>query len=278
MKTVWYVIKYLLWAALGTVLVFIIYFTTVYFLQEKFLFPAKSGCAAAPQYIKKTEYLVGTENNYQLNAWYIESSAPRATVLYLHGNAGDLNCLIEQFEVFDDLGLNVFAVDYRGYGKSSGTINLKNDILADSEAAFNYAVRFLNIKPEDIIIWGRSIGSAPATFLANKYKVKALVLESGFAELSKVVETKLPFLPVKQLLKYSYNNTELIGKIECPKLFIHGKNDPLILFENSEILFAKANVPKQLLALQGEHNNLLFVAKKEYLEGVNRFLEPILAK
>lgn len=278
MKTVWYVIKYLLWAALGTVLVFIIYFTTVYFLQEKFLFPAKSGCAVVPEYIKKTEHLVGTENNFQLNAWYIESSAPRATVLYLHGNAGDLNCLIEQFEVFDDLGLNVFAVDYRGYGKSSGNINSKNDILADSEAALNYAIRFLKIKPEEIIIWGRSIGTAPAAFLASKYKVKALVLESGFAELSKVVETKLPFLPVKQLLKYSYNNTELIGNIDCPKLFIHGKNDQLILFENSEILFAKANVPKQLLELQGEHNNLLLISKKQYLEGANKFLESVYTK
>ena len=192
--------------------------------------------------------------------------------MFCHGNAGNISHRLESIKQFRDLGLSVFIFDYRGYGKSGGKITEEGSY-KDAKAAWDYLVNEKNINPQNIIVFGRSLGAAIACKLATKQNLSALIMESAFISVPELAAQIYPFLPVRWLSRFQYNNLENVQKISCPVLFIHSKNDEIIPFSNGEKLFSIANQPKQFLEIHGSHNDGFYVSKEIYEKGILRFLE-----
>ena len=265
--------KYLLYALVLSVCLYLAAFVTIYFLQEKLLFLPGKQELVIPSYLPITEYKIETADGVSISAWYMHVDSLAQNVLFFHGNGGNLGGRVARFEFFQTIGVNVLAIDYRGYGKSSGKIRNSNDLLLDAEAALDFYVHQKAASTDNVIVWGRSLGSVPATHLSSKYNVKAVVLESGFAELLPLAQKCIKMFPIKQLLKYKYRNIQKIKDIEAPILFVHGTEDIMIPYAHTEAMYAQAKPPRRLVLLPGGHNNLLSISGKQYMEVVDEFLD-----
>lgn len=176
-------------------------------------------------------------------------------ILYFHGNAGDLSGWQFVAEDFTSRGFHVMLIDYRGYGKSSGKISEKG-LYLDGEGAYQYLVK-KGFKPENIIVYGRSIGSGVAVDVASKYPCKGLILEAPFSSLRKLANEKLPFFFPSLYLKFRFDNMGKINRVECPIIFLHGTIDSLIPPSHSRALVEKFSGKKKMILVEGaSHNDL----------------------
>ena len=157
---------------------------------------------------------------------------------------------------FDKMGVNVLLIDYRGYGKSSGRINAEQDIYIDGLTAWNFLTMVKKIAPQDIIIWGRSLGGGVAAELAQFRNVAALVLESTFYSLDEVAQRRHWYLPSKLFLKFHFDNGAKLNNIDAPLVIIHSVEDNYIPFSQATKLFDSAPGPKHLLKTTGSHLDL----------------------
>ncbi len=117
-----------------------------------------------------------TEDDVLLNGWFIPVEDAKNTLLFFHGNGGNISHRLESLKIFHEMGLSVFIIDYRGYGQSQGTSS-EQGTYRDAEAAWRYLTETRGISDEDIIIFGRSMGGAVATWLASRYTPNLLILE-----------------------------------------------------------------------------------------------------
>lgn len=195
-----------------------------------------------------------TADGELINALFFEGRS-RNVVLYFHGNAGDLSGWQFVAEDFTSHGFKVMVIDYRGYGKSSGGISEEGFYL-DGAGAYQYLVE-KGFKPENIIVYGRSIGSGVAVQVASKYPCKGLILEAPFASLKKLADEKLPFFFPSLYLKFPFDNLAKINKVKCPVIFLHGTNDTLIPPSHSSSLFKHFTGKKEMILVEGaSHNDL----------------------
>jgi uncharacterized protein len=150
----------------------------------------------------------------------------------------------------------VLVIDYRGYGKSSGTIS-ESGFYKDAEAAFRYLVNVKAFYPRNIIVYGRSIGSGVASWLAAQHRVAGLVLESPYTSLGALANEKLPFFFPSLFLRYCFDTIKRINDVKCPIIFVHGDQDTLIPYAHAERLFKSFNGSKKLITISGgAHNDL----------------------
>ena len=181
------------------------------------------------------------------------SNGSSKILLYFHGNAEDLGKVCPLMSVIScELKVHIVAIEYSGYGIYPGTANA-NRITEDALNVYDYLTEVLGWRQSNIIVFGRSIGSGFATYLAAKRSPGMLILISAFTSLKAVVSNfawVLTFLVADRL-----KNIELIPFVKCPKIFIHGKDDTLVNSENSEVLFAEAKEPKQLFIFKGMDHN-----------------------
>lgn len=237
-----------------------------YVNQDKFIFQAES---LSHDYLftfdkKFTEYFVPTEDGHQLNALLFNTERPsvsKGLILYFHGNAGNLNRWGEYATDFTSLGYDVLMIDYRGYGKSSGSPteeNLYSDaqiILKWSRTNFNYT---------HIIIYGRSLGAAVATYLAAQSTPDLLILETPFDKLANVLYS----LPSR----YSFNNYTMLPEVTCRKVIIHGTEDSVVPLSAALRLKSLLHEEDKFVIIEGaSHNNLREF--KEYHETLKEMLE-----
>lgn len=213
------------------------------------------------------EIYLETADGEKINALFYSNRGPDV-VLYFHGNAGDLSGWQFVAEDFTALGLNVLLIDYRGYGKSSGSLSEKGMYL-DAEAAWQFLLD-KGFAPENIIIFGRSIGSGVAVELSSKHKCKGLVLESPFSSLGRLANEKLPFFFPSLYLKFRFDNIGKISKVQSPAILLHGTHDTLIPPAHSQRLFENLPGRKKLIIVNnGAHNDLnAFREYEEFLKEV----------
>jgi len=216
-----------------------------------------------------------TEDDITLSGWYIPSPNPRGFLLFCHGNAGNISHRIESIMVFNRLNLNVFIFDYRGYGQSDGKPTEKGTYL-DVLAAWNWLLNHKNAKAKQIIVFGRSLGGAIASWLARTESPGALILESVFTSISDIGADVYPFLPVKLLARFNYNSLENINNINCPLLIIHSSDDDIIPFHHGQRLYENAGEPKTFLKISGSHNNGFHVSGSIYSNGIDSFVSNLL--
>jgi uncharacterized protein len=213
-----------------------------------------------------------TDDGLHLSAWFIPHTAPRATLLFFHGNAGNLSHRLESIRLFHDLGLAVFIIDYRGYGQSEGSPT-EAGTYRDAAAAWRYLVDERHIAPQEIVIFGRSLGGAIAAELASSTRPAALTLESAFTSVPNMAARLYPWLPVRWLSRYRYDTQSALEAITCPVLIIHSREDDIIPYAEGEQLFAHAREPKQFLELHGGHSDGFLVSREAYTRGIDDFLE-----
>ncbi len=167
--------------------------------------------------------------------------------------------------------MGVLIFDYRGYGKSQGSPD-ENGTYRDAEAAWDYLVNSRHIKPEKIVLFGRSLGSAVAAELALRRQAGALIMESGFTSVPDLGETFFPHLPVRLISRYQYASVSKVDKIKIPKLFIHSPEDEIVPYEQGRKLFEQASEPKEFLQIMGGHNEGFLYSGAAYVDGMRLFL------
>jgi hypothetical protein len=173
--------------------------------------------------------------------------------------------------MLNGLGLDVFIFDYRGYGQSEGKPS-EAGTYADSEAARQWLIDHRDVKDEDLLIWGRSLGAAMAARLAREHPPRALVIESGFTSFPDVAAEFYPYLPVRWIARFNYPVIDYVKDVKCPVLVVASRDDEIIPFAHGERIFAAAPSPKAMLEISGTHNDGYVTAGEVYLEGVVEFL------
>jgi fermentation-respiration switch protein FrsA (DUF1100 family) len=261
---------------IGLAGIYVLLCLLLFFLQRYLIYFPDKTIFFTPNniYLKYEEINYKTSDNHLINSWLIPADSSKYIVIFCHGNAGNISNRLESIQIFNRLSLDVFIFDYRGFGKSKGTPDEEGTYL-DALGAWDFLVGKKGYDPEKIIIFGRSLGSGVASWLAREKNPAALILESSFTSLPDLGANIYPFLPVRLLSKYNYPTFENLNYIDCPKLFIHSKGDEIIPFTLGMENYRLARGQKEFLEIQGSHNDGFMVSGSTYLEGINSFLTRI---
>lgn len=199
-------------------------------------------------------------------------------VLYLHGNGLNVGANVEHANRFHRLGLSVFLIDYRGYGKSQGEFPTESQVYEDAQLAWDYLVKQRGINPKQIYIYGHSLGGAIAIDLAVRHPEAAgLIVEGSFTSARAMVDFQsgvYRMFPIDLLLTQRFDSIAKVDRLQMPVLFIHGTADTIVPVEMSKKLFVVAPEPKQLYIVpDAGHNNLAEFAGGEYLQRISQFVK-----
>ena len=245
----------------------------LYVFQEKMIFFPGKRIVDTPETVGlqyKDVYLV-TDDEIKIHGWYIPHPDAKATLLFFHGNAGNISHRLDSISIFHDLGLSVFIIDYRGYGRSDGRPS-EQGTYTDALAAWNYLVDERRLRPDEIIVFGRSLGGGVAAGLAAKVSPAAVILESTFTSIKELGKHYFPYLPVSWIARVRYPVDEDISSFNCPVLVIHSEQDEVVPVRHGQRLFATAREPKMFLPIFGDHNTGFLLSEDTYVEGMKRFL------
>ena len=218
-----------------------------------------------------------TRDNEVLHGWYVPATNPAGVVLFLHGNAGNISHRLDSIKIFHELDLDVLIIDYRGYGQSSGSASEQGTYL-DAQAAWDYLVDKRGIAPEKIVIFGRSLGAAVASWLAARTTPGAVILESSFSSGVDMAGRLYPFLPTRLITRLKYPVKEYVKQISSPLLVVHSQQDEIIPFDMGQSIFAAAMEPKEMLVISGDHNGGFLLNRNQYLAAIGIFLDRHLAR
>lgn len=252
-------------------------------LQDQLLFQPSSRILATPDDMGMSYETVrlDTDDGETLHGWWIPApnvsreTSPvenaRHTLLFFHGNAGNISGRLESVQQFHQLGLNVLIVDYRGYGQSTGSPS-EEGIYRDAEACRRYLTETKGLAPQTIIVFGRSMGGGAATWLAARKQPGAVILESVFTNVPDVGAHHYSFLPVRALATNQFDNESRVAEIDAPTLFIHSRGDRVVPFTLGRQVYEAAAEPKQFLEIEGGHNDGFLVSAEKYLRTIDEFL------
>lgn len=214
-----------------------------------------------------------TEDGLRLNGWWIPGTGSPVTLIWFHGNAGNISHRLESIKLRRDrLGINIFIFDYREYGRSEGKVS-EEGTYRDGNAAVRYLRGRAGLDPAKIVFFGESLGSAVAVEMASRHGCAALILESAFLSIPEMAKVSFPFLPLGPLLRTRYDTLSKIGKVSAPILIVHGEKDEIVPFRHGRRLFEAAPEPKEFYVIKGaRHNDTYLVGGKAYLDALSRFL------
>jgi len=256
--------------AAGVCVVFIAF---LYIFQAHYVYYPEGTLSADPSTIglQFESVYFETADGVKLSGWFIPGDNARGVVLFCHGNAGNISHRLDSIQIFHRLGLDVFIFDYRGYGQSEGRPT-EQGTYEDAKAAWRYLIETRQLNPSQIIVFGRSLGGAVASWIAQSQTPGALILESTFTSLGDVAATLYPYLPVRLLLRFEYNTAEYLGRVDCPVLIVHSRDDEIMPFGHGRQLFEMAREPKKFLEISGTHNEGFITSDRQYEEGLNAFI------
>ena len=195
------------------------------------------------------------------------------TLLFFHGNAGNLSHRLESLALFNRLGLSVFIIDYRGFGNSDGKPSVDGTV-RDAGAAWDWLAR-QGTAPENIVIFGRSLGGGVAAALAAERQAGGLILESTFTCLEDVAAGMFPWLPVGLFIPQDYDTAARLASVRCPVLFVHSPDDEVVPYRLGRALYEGHGGPKSWLAISGPHNYGYLLSGAVYTDGLAAYLSGI---
>lgn len=221
--------------------------------------PAAGSAGAAP--VRLEDCWLEAADGVKLHGWYCRAAsgpgpgAPPPVLLWLHGNAGNITHRYEGIVNFVRLPAEVFIIDYRGYGRSSGRPG-ESGLSLDAAAAWQYLVAQRGVDAGRIVVLGRSLGAAVAVALVRDPAVipAGLIVESAFTSVPDMVAGILPIFP-RGLIRTRMDSLSMIGAITCPKLFVHSDADEIVPYAHGRRLFDAAAEPKRFHRLRGIGHN-----------------------
>jgi fermentation-respiration switch protein FrsA (DUF1100 family) len=265
----------LLSALVAAVSVWALLVTAMFFFQSSLVFFPSREIVATPDqaglYYEPVE--IHTRDGVRLKAWYVPATEARATVLFLHGNAGNISHRLMALQALHGLGLAVLILDYRGYGESAGSPS-EHGTYRDALAAWEYLTTTRGATADRVVLYGESLGGAVAAWLATRETPAGLILESSFTSLRELAERFYPFFP-SPLLRMHYPTLERLARVRCPVLVAHSQDDEIVPYEHGRRLFAAAPGTKQFVERQGGHNDAFVTGTEVLVAGIDRFIAGI---
>ena len=221
------------------------------------------------------EVFFTTEDGLRLHAWHVPGTT-ELTWLWFHGNGGNIGHRVPELApLHHRLGVNLFIIDYRGYGRSEG-IPSEQGTYRDARASLRYLQEQADTPTERIVYFGHSLGTGVAVELALFEPPLGMILVSPFASVSDMSRLIFPLLPTGWLLRNRYNSLARIGKIHRPLLILHGDQDETVPVSQANKLFDAANPPKRLQILPGAGHNDTFEAGGEaYWGALEQFVAEL---
>jgi uncharacterized protein len=262
---------------------------SAYALLAGFLFFAQSHLVYFPQtgrdFIATPEQVglpyesvtLQAEDGVTLHGWLVPAQAAMGrmgttgTVLFFHGNAGNISHRIDYLSMFHRLGYQTFIFDYRGYGQSDGSPS-ESGTYIDAQAAWDYLVEERGIPPGSIALFGESLGGAVAAWLAAREHPGLLVLASVFTSLPDMAAKIYPLFPVRLLSRFNYNTLEYLESVACPVFIAHSPQDEIVPFAHGRALYDAAPEPKEFLELEGGHNDGFIFMRETWVRALSEFM------
>ena len=259
------------------IITYLAFGAVLYVMQPKFLYcpvrevtgtPAELGLDFEDVVFKGADGL-------DLSGWYIPAKSSKLTVLFCHGNGGNISHRLDSINIFHNLGLNCFIFDYRGYGNSQGKPSEEGTYL-DAEAAYKWLTEDKKTQVDNIIIFGRSLGGSIAARLASKVKAGALIIESAFTSYVDIGKEYYPYMPVRLFARFAYRTIDYIKNVHCPAMFIYSRDDEIVPYRFGLELYEAANEPKEFVEIFGGHNDCFLSSGKIYTEVWEKWLKMII--
>jgi fermentation-respiration switch protein FrsA (DUF1100 family) len=265
-------VRFLVILAIGYVALCLV----VYLTQAKLVyFPGREPRATPADFgLEFRELQLRTKDGVGLHGWFLPVEGARGAVLVSHGNAGTIELRIELARSFVELGWSVLLYDYRGYGKSAGEPD-EEGTYRDAEAAYEHLTTAEGFAGERVVLYGESLGAAVAIELARRRPCAAVIGESAFTSLPDVGAIAYPFLPVRLIARFRYDNLAKVAELGVPLLLIHSPGDEIVPVEHGQRLFQAAREPKRMLLTEGGHNDGGFQQRPEWRAEVGAFLEGL---
>ncbi len=247
------------WGIARTVLIAVLLFILLMrMFEDRFIFFPDKASASDPEPraygLAVEDVFFQPSDGVQLHGWYVAAPGAAFTFLYFHGNAGNLSYRLDNIDFLHRLPVhgepvqgepvNVFAVDYRGYGRSQGRPT-EAGLYRDAEAAYDYLVRTRSLPPNRIVALGQSLGVPVAVELAVRRPVAGLILEAGFPSAPRVASRVAGWLPgIHLLMRNRFDAAANLRRLQLPVLVAHCTEDPVIPYDLGEELFRAANEPE----------------------------------
>ena len=234
---------------LSAACVYVAILGALYIKQEQLIFPGRPLAADFRfQFDQRFEEARIPVPGATLDALHFMQEQPRGLVFFLHGNAGNLQTWTTGIDFYRRVNYDLFILDYRGYGKSTGRIESEKQLDADVRAAWDTIAQRYRGRP--IVIYGRSLGTGLAAKLAANVDAQLLVLVSPYSSLAAAAKEAYPLAP-ECLLKYPLRTDQAIGSVKMPIVLIHGSEDRRIPLVHSQRLAALARTPVELIVVEG---------------------------
>lgn len=214
------------------------------------------------------------KSDIKVSGWFLPHPQAKKTVLFFHGNGGNISHRGDSLYIFHKLKLNILIIDYPGYGESEGYPS-EDGLYQSADAAWQYLIDEEKIDPKNIIIFGRSLGGAVAVDLASRVYAGGLILESSFSSAHDMVDMAFPAIFKLIYLRYSFDSLTKIKKIKSPVLVIHSPADEVIPFELGKKLFNAIESEKEFLEIEGGHNDGFMQSITAYMRTLRVYFQSL---
>ena len=264
-------IKYLLNFILAIIIIYSLILVYIYIFQRNLLYHPKENNYLDNQIdFEYKEVFIRVNENIKLKSWIIEKDFKKnKTLIFFHGNAGNLNNRIYKVNELYNLNINILLISWRGFSGNEGSPTEEN-LYKDAKAAIKWLNR-KEVENNKIILYGESLGTGVAVEIGKKNNFNSIILESPFTSMENAAKIYYPYLPVKLLLKDKYNSISKIKKITTPILIMHGKKDDIVPFSMGKELFEKANNPKYSYFTPDDDHMLEF--NDQILKSIKNFID-----
>lgn len=264
----------LLYLGLGAILVYVVWGLVLLFMQPKLLYRPLREVAFTPadRGLPQEDAVFHSRDGVRLTGWYVPAPDARFTVLFCHGNGGNIMHAMDAISQFHEMGLHCFVFDYRGYGNSEGRPTEVGTYL-DARAAFDWLTQAKQVPADRIILCGRSLGAGIAAHLAVEVQPAALVVEGAFTSYPDIGARFYPYMPVRRFARFQYDTLAHIKRVRCPVMVVHSKDDEVVPPDFGVRLFEAAGEPKQFTEIAGSHNDGFHLSAGRYKEAWTRWLD-----
>jgi len=262
--------KYFCIALSSIILAYIIIVLFTYFYQRKLLYhPSENNYSGDEIQFEYKEVFIESDKDIKLKSWFLEKDLKKnKTILYFHGNAGDLTNRVHKLNKLKNLNVNILIISWRGFSGNPGKPTEKN-LYNDARKSVEWLNK-VGIKNKDIILYGESLGTGVATELGQDNSFAGIILESPFTSIADTAKIYYPYLPIDLLIKDRYDSLKKIKNINIPILVMHGKKDEVVPFKMGKELFEKANKPK--LSYFPDNDNHMMEFNDRLMNSLKKFL------